>query len=269
MMKLLKRLLQIILGLILLILLLFFGTILYDSLLGSDTADFSNTTYTDADGNELLGYLALPEGPGPHPSVLLIHEWWGLNKGITVLADALAAEGYVVLAPDAYRGQVTAVFPRALYLRLSTPDEQVFADVDSGLAHLRSLEGVDTERIASMGFCFGGGQSLQLGLRQSENLAMTIMYYGAVVTEPELLRPLVETQPVLGIFAAEDQQILSADVLEFEAALTSLGIANQITIYPEVGHGFINEHNFNQSGTAGDAWQEAITFLNDNFMNQS
>ncbi len=268
-MKLLKRLLQIIMGFFLLILLFSFGTIFYDSLLGTDTADFANTVYMDSHGNELLGYLALPEGPSPHPGVLLIHEWWGLNEGITILAEALAAEGYIVLAPDAYRGQVTAVFPRALYLRLSTPEEQVFADIDSGLAYLRSLDGIDTERIASMGFCFGGGQSLQLGLRQSENLAMTIMYYGTVVTEPELLRPLTAAQPVLGIFAEQDQQIFVEDVLEFEAALTSLGIANQITIYPEVGHGFVNEHNFNQPGTAGDAWQEAITFLNDNFMNQS
>ena len=267
-MKLIKRLLQMIFSLILITLFLFFGIVLYDSWLGDETADFSNVIYTDANSNELLGYLALPNTPGPHPGVLLIHEWWGLNEGITILADALAAEGYVVFAPDAYRGEVTAVFPRALYLRLSTPEEQVFADVDSGLAYLRNLESVDTERVASMGFCFGGGQSLQLGLRQSENLAMTIMYYGAVITEPELLRPLVEAQPVLGIFAEEDQQILPTDVLEFEAALTSLGVENQITIYPEVGHGFINEENFNQPGTPGDAWEEAITFLNSNFMNQ-
>jgi carboxymethylenebutenolidase len=267
-MKLIKRLVQIIISLLLIAILLFFGIILYDSWFGSQTADFTNTAYTDANGNQLLGYLAQPDSPGPHPGVLLIHEWWGLNEGLTILADALAAQGYVVLAPDAYRGEVTAVFPRALYLRLTTSEEQVFADIDSGLAYLRSLNNVDTQRIASMGFCFGGGQSLQLGLRQSENLAMTIMYYGAVVTDPELLRPLTEAQPVLGIFAAEDQQIFVEDVLEFEAALTSLGIENQITIYPNVGHAFINEENFNQPGTAGNAWQEAITFLNDNFMNQ-
>ena len=267
-MKIIKRMILIVLGLGFLVILLFAGTIFYDSFFGHNTAEFSNITYTNANGEELLGYLALPDGPGPYPGILLIHEWWGLNEGITILAEALAAEGYVVFAPDAYRGEVTAVFPRALYLRLSTPEAQVFADVDSGLAYLRGLDEVDTERIASMGFCFGGGQSLQLGLRQSENLAMTILYYGAVVTDPELLRPLIEAQPVLGIFAEEDQQIFVEDVLEFEAAMNSLGIENQVTIYPGVGHGFINEHNFNQPGTAGDAWQEAITFLNDHFMNQ-
>ena len=80
---------------------------------------------------------------------------------MTILADALAAEGYVVLAPDAYRGNVTAAFPRALWLRLTTPEEQVFNDVDASLAHLMSLENVDAERLASMGFCFGGNQGMR------------------------------------------------------------------------------------------------------------
>jgi carboxymethylenebutenolidase len=171
---------------------LFAGIIIFDGLLGSDTADFANVEYSDASGNELLGYLATPESPGPYPAVLLIHEWWGLNEGMTVLADALSEEGYVVFAPDGYRGNVTSMFPRALWLRITTPTEQVEADIDSGLAYLRGLDNVDGEQVASMGFCFGGGHSLQLGLRQSENLALTIMYYGAVVTDPNLLRPLTE-----------------------------------------------------------------------------
>ncbi|MBE2223341.1 MAG: dienelactone hydrolase family protein, partial [Anaerolineae bacterium] len=91
---------------------LFAGIIIFDSLFGTNTAEFTNVTYTDQDGTELIGYLAQPEGEGPFPGVLLIHEWWGLNEGMTILADALAAEGYVVLAPDAYRGNVTAAFPR-------------------------------------------------------------------------------------------------------------------------------------------------------------
>jgi carboxymethylenebutenolidase len=253
------------LGILLIIIVLFAGIIIVDSLFGSETADYANVEYTDDSGQKLLGYMATPEGPGPHPSVLLIHEWWGLNEGITILADALAEEGYVVFAPDGYRGKVTAMFPRALWLRLFTPTDQVEADIDSGLAYLRSLEDVDPERVASMGFCFGGGHSLQLGLRQSENLALTIMYYGAVVTEPDLLRPLTEAQPVLGIFAEEDNTIFPEEVLEFEAALNSLNIENEITIYPDVGHAFVNEDNYDQPGPAGDAWTQTLRFLEENF----
>ncbi len=242
------------------------GIVIYDSLFGPETQDFANLTYRDANGETRYGYLAEPEGMGPYPAVLLIHEWWGLNEGITVLAEALADEGYVVFAPDAYRGQVTAQVPRALWLRLTIPDTQVEADLDSALAYLRSLNGVDPDRVATMGFCFGGGHSLQLGLRQSENLALTVLYYGAVVTEPDLLRPLTDGQPVLGIFAEEDNLVFAGDVLEFEAALNSLNIENEITIYPGVGHAFLNEENFDQPGTAMDAWQQTLAFLERNLM---
>jgi carboxymethylenebutenolidase len=264
-MKWLKRIGLGLLGLLALILLIFGGIIVFDSLFGPDTAEFTNITYQDEAGNELIGYLAQPEEPGTYPAVLLIHEWWGLNEGITVLADALAEEGYVVLAPDAYRGRVTAQFPRAIWLRLTTPEEQVFNDVDAALAHVMSLDNVDPERVASMGFCFGGGHSLQLGMRQSENLALTIMYYGAVVTEPELLRPLTDNQPVLGIFGEEDQSIPVEGVLEFEAALNSLSIPNEITIYEGVGHAFLTEENYDESGPAMEAWQQTLGFLAENF----
>lgn len=248
---------------------LFAGVIIYDSLFGTSSTAYTNVTYGDAAGHELHGYLALPPGEGPHPAVLLIHEWWGLNEGMTVLAEALAQEGYVVLAADAYRGNVTNKIPRALYLRLTTPEAQVFNDVDAALAYLLSREDVDTARVASMGFCFGGGHSLQLGMRQSENLALTILYYGAVVTEPELLRPLTDNQPVLGIFGAEDASIPTADVLEFEVALNSLNIPNEITIYEGVGHAFLTEENYNKPGTAGDAWQQTVAFLEANLKDNS
>jgi len=265
-MKWLKRILVSLLGLLLLIVLLFAAIILFDVAFGPETAEFTNTTYSGSDDQALIGYLAQPEGAGPHPAVLLIHEWWGLNEGMTILADALAAEGYIVLAPDAYRGRVTAQFPRALWLRLTTPEEQVFADIDAALDYLMSMDNVDTTRLASMGFCFGGGHSLQLGMRQSENLALTILYYGAVVTDPELLRPLTDGQPVLGVFGEEDQSIAVADVLEFEAALNSLAIPNEITIYEGVGHAFLSEENYDQPGAAMNAWQQTLRFLAENFM---
>ena len=258
------RILLGLLGLILVTVLLVAGFIIWDANFGIKTSDFSNISYSDDDGTNLIAYLAQPDEPGPHPAVLLIHEWWGLNEGITILADALAEQGYVVLAVDAYRGRVTNASPRALYLRLSTPQEQIFNDVDAGLNYLLGLENVDPERTASMGFCFGGGQSLQLGMRQSEKLTATIIYYGTLVTDPERLQRLTASQPVLGVFGEEDQQVLVQDVIEFEAALNSLDIENQITIYPNVGHAFLNEDNYNEPGAAGDAWLETLQFLEAN-----
>ena len=80
---------------------------------------------------------------------------------------------------------------------------------------------------------------------------------------PNSLRPLTDGQPVLGIFGAEDQQIFVEDVIEFETALNSLDIPNQITIYDNAGHGFLNEENFTAPGPAGDAWQETLQFLDE------
>ena len=267
--KWIKRVVLTILAILLVVVLLFAGTIIFDSLFGSDTADYANVTYTNAAGQELFGYLVEPDDPGPHPAILLIHEWWGLNEGMTILADALAEEGYVVFAPDGYRGNVTSALPRALWLRITTPTDQVEQDMDSALVYLRSLENVDTEHVASMGFCFGGGHSLQLGLRQSENLALTIIYYGAVVTDPNLLAPLTDDHPVLGIFAEEDNTIFPEEVTEFEAALNSLNIENEITIYPGVGHAFVNEDNYNEPGPAGDAWNQTLQFLEENLRNSN
>ena len=263
-----RRLLIGLLILLALIVLIPLGLFAFDAMAGPRTADVANTTFVDDRGETLLGYLAQPEGAGPHPGVLLLHEWWGLDEGITVLADALAQEGYVVFAPDAYRGRVASQIPRALYLRLTTPEEQVTADLDAALAHLLALPGVDAERIASLGFCFGGGHSLLLSLRQPEKIPLTILYYGDVVTDANQLEPLLNSQGVLGIFGEEDRQIAVADVLAFEAALNTLAIPNQITIYPGVGHAFLNEENFDQPGPAGEAWQQTVAFLARNFKDE-
>ena len=263
-MKWLRRIVGLIGAVFGLLVIVLIGFIVIDAAFGDSATNYTNITYPGDEGETLHGYLARPETPGPHPAILLIHEWWGLNAGMTVLAEALAAEGYVVLAADAMQGRLTSNVPRALYMRLTTPQEVVQADLDAALNYLQDLPDVDPARTASMGFCFGGGESLQLGLRQSERLAVTIMYYGAVVTNPELLRPFTDGQAVLGIFGEEDQQIFVDEVLEFEAALNSLDIENQVTIYAGVGHAFLTEENYDEPGAAGDAWQETLTFLEEN-----
>jgi len=238
------------------------GVMVYDLNAGPQTADNSNTRYIGGEGIERLGYLTTPDGPGRYPAILLLHEWWGLNEEMTILADALAAEGYVVFAPDVYRGRLATTVPGALYLRLGTPGEQVSADVDAALAYLRGLENVEPSQIASLGFCFGGGNALQLALRQPQNLAGTIIYYGSVETDVEVVRSLANQHPVLGIFGEADSSIPVAEVRAFEAALNSLNIPNEIVIYPGEGHAFLNEHNYNRPGTAAaDAWQRTLTFL--------
>jgi len=160
--KIIKRVL---LGLLLLIgavVVIIGGLIVFEGATSPSSVENSNVSYTDSAGNPLHGYLARPEGEGPFPAVLMIHEWWGLTAEIPELAEALAAEGYIVLAPDAYRGEVTDQVPRALFLRLTTPQEQISADLDAAFEYLLAVDGVDPGRMASLGYCFGGEQSLLL-----------------------------------------------------------------------------------------------------------
>jgi carboxymethylenebutenolidase len=259
-MKWIKGIVGGLLGLLLLVMILFVGLILADELSGPKTVDFANVTYSSEDGVTLLGYLARPEGNGPFPAVLMLHEWWGLNEGITELADALAEQGYVVFIPDAYRGRLATQVPFALYLRLSTPEAEIHADLDAGLDYLRGLTDVDPARVATVGFCFGGEQSLQMSLRRPDDLAATVMLYGSLVTEAAQLGPLRD-HPFLGIFGATDAQIPVSEVRAFEAALNSLNAPATITIYEGVGHAFVTEANYNQPGAAGEAWQQISDFL--------
>ena len=262
--KLIRRLVFTIFSLIVLAVLALAAFVAFDVRQGETSASLTNTGYMGADSADLRGYLALPDGPGPHPAVLLIHEWWGLNEGMIPLADALAEKGYVVLAADAYRGKTTTQVPTALWWTLTKSDEEISSDVEGALEFLLAHDAVDPDRIASMGFCFGGGQSLQLGMRRSQSVALTLIYYGSLVTEPALLTPLQEGRGVLGVFGEDDRSIPVDGVLEFESALNSLGVPNEVTVYPGVGHAFLNESNFEQPGTAGDAWQQALAFLEAN-----
>ncbi|MBX2998337.1 MAG: dienelactone hydrolase family protein [Caldilineaceae bacterium] len=253
-----------IIGVVLLAVIVLAGIIIFDTNFGAEARSASNVTYRGADGRTLQGYLAQPQGPGPHPAVLMFHEWWGLNEEIPHLADALAGQGYVVLAPDLYRGRVASTVPGALWMRITTPNEPIWADADSALTYLRGLDTVDPERVASMGFCFGGEQSLQLGLRRAEDLTAVVLFYGSTVTDPTALQALADAQPVLAIFGAEDAQIPVSEVEAFRAALSAAGIEHTVTVYDGVGHAFVTAENYDQPGTPGEAWQQLVAFLEEN-----
>ena len=198
------------------------------------------------------------------PAVVMIHEWWGLNENIKNMAENLAKEGYVVLAVDLYNGQVanTTESAQNLVSKVRENPSESINNLQHAVRYLTSLENVNSSKIASLGWCFGGGQSLQLALNTEPEypLAATIIYYGNLVSDPESLSKI--KWPVLGIFGDQDKSISVDSVKQFEAALNENGITNEIYIYKGVGHAFANPSgdNYAQQETQ-DAWQKTVSFL--------
>jgi carboxymethylenebutenolidase len=226
----------------------------------------SSVSYYD---NNTTGYLVYPELANNTqqqelmPAVIIIHEWLGLNEHIKNQADLLAKEGYVVLAVDLYRGEVATDSNRAMELASSVRNDPASAidNLQSAVNYIKSLEIVDGNRIASLGWCFGGDWSLQLALNSSENpLAATIIYYGRLVTDTASLSSI--SWPILGIFGDQDQAIPVESVGQFASALNASGITNEIYLYEGVGHAFANPSGDNHAPKeTADAWQKTIGFL--------
>jgi len=211
-----------------------------------------------------IGYLVQPRGQANNlPAIVVIHEWWGVNQHIKDAADKLAAEGYVVLAADLYNGEVASVPDRARELSSSVRNnpEEAINNLNAAVKYMASLPNVNSSRIASLGWCFGGGQSLQLALNTETPLSATVIYYGNLVTDQTELAKI--QWPVLGIFGSEDQSIPVDTVNQFEAALNANNITNMIHIYEGVGHAFANPSGGNYAPEeAADAWKKTLAFLN-------
>ncbi len=259
-MKLLKRILLGLLLLIVVFVVFVVASVAVDALVGGGrVAALTNTEIAGSTEQPVGAYVARPAGAGPFPAVIMLHEFWGLKSEIVDKADALAAEGYVVVAPDMYRGRATGWLPRAIYLTLTIPEAQVLGDLDPVLRWLQEQPDVDPDRIVVMGFCYGGGKALQYSLR-SPDLAGTGVFYGSLESDPALLRRL--PGPVLGIFGAEDQAPSPEQVAHFEAGLQAAGIDHEITIYDGVGHAFVSSMEaVRQGGAPGEAWNQFVAWL--------
>ena len=222
-------------------------------------ASLSNVSFQSDSGPTVLAYEATPTGPGPHPAVVMIHEFWGLRSDITGKADALAELGYHVVAPDTFRGVSVRTVPAAIWNVIATPREQINADLATVMTALQADPRVDPDRIAVMGFCYGGGAALAFSL-QDDRPAATGVFYGTLETDPARLAAL--PGPVLGIFGEEDAQIAVAEVDAFEAGLAQAGVPHEITVYPGVGHAFVGGMDeIAAGGPPQAAWNQFVAWL--------
>lgn len=215
------------------------------------------------DGDTLTkGYLAVPEGDGPFPALVIIHEWNGLQDRVRQLADDFAGEGYVTLAADLFQGRTGANRDEnmALVQEAQSDPAKMIANLNAAVAYLKGRPDV-TGRVGAMGWCFGGGVALSFGL-DGENHEATAIFYGRLVDDPETLARL--DHEVYGTFAALDNGPSPESVAAFESALRAAGVEHDLHIYDDVNHGFwlrVDGDPDVRAAPAADAWQRLKSYL--------
>src|SRR6266568_3385857 len=202
------------------------------------------------------GILYLPQGAGPHPALVVIHEWWGLNDWIKQEAAGYAAKGYVALAVDLYHGKVADTPDMAHELSRGLPQDQGVRDLTAAFTYLQTRKDVKRDRIGAVGWCMGGGYALQLAIAEPSLKAVGINY-GSLATDKAALAKI--NAAVLGNFGGMDQGIPPDAVHAFEAAMQSLDKPVDAKIYPQAGHAFENPNN--KTGYRADDATDALARL--------
>jgi len=204
--------------------------------------------------------LYSPSGKGPFPALIVIHEWWGLNDWVKQQASRFADQGYAALAIDLYRGKVATTPEEAHELMRGVPEDRAARDLRAAFDYLKSQKNVNAERIGSIGWCMGGGYSLNVALEEP-TLAADVIHYGHLATDSENLKKI--NAAVFGVFGGQDKGIPVDDVKAFEQTMRQLGKHIAIKIYPDAGHAFENPNN--KAGyrpdDASDAWKRTLDFL--------
>jgi len=217
--------------------------------------------YGEIDEELVYGHFVFPaDMVEPLPAVIIIHEWWGLNDNVKAMSDRLAAEGYIVLAVDLYGGEIASTPSEARQKMISVVENQQLAAANIRQAY----EFVDTiagaPKVGSLGWCFGGGWSLNTAMLFPNDLDAAVIFYGQVTADEDELRPL--STPILGLFGEADDGIPVSSVREFEATLGRLRKDFEIHIYPGAEHAFANPTgDAYDRDAAEDAWQKTIAFL--------
>ena len=234
------------------------AAILADPILARAAADgLEGVTITTDGGRQVNAALAVPRH-APAPTVLLVHEWWGLNDQIKAVAAELAREGYVALAIDLYEGKV-ATTPDDAHAYMGGVDPEAAKDTVGSWARWLKESDKGTGKVATVGWCFGGGWSLMTGI--VEPVDGTIVYYGKVDRSAAMLGRL--NGPVLGHFATHDQWINKAMVGKFEAAMKEAGKTYTSHWY-DAQHAFANPTSSRyDEADAKLSWQRTPDFLYD------
>ena len=223
----------------------------------TETAQFPSDAVT------LTGFLAKPiRGSGPAPTLLLLHEWWGLNDHAKDVARRFAQEGYVTLAPDLYSrlgGKVAQTAQDAAALMSALSSQAVLRDLNAATRHLKAQSFVDPQRIAVIGFSMGGTFALIQAAHNSD-LKAAVVFYGKV--------PPIETFryllcPIQYHYAAKDAWVTKPEAERLAQGLQQHGKPGEAYTYPDADHSFFNDTrpDVYRAADARLAWERTLQFL--------
>jgi carboxymethylenebutenolidase len=203
-------------------------------------------------------YLALPDGAGPYPGVVVVHEAFGLNDNIRGICQRFAAEGYAALGVDLFEGRNRAVCMARMFAGAMAGNLNYYGvpALKAALGRLASHPKVDAARIGAAGFCLGGSIVLTWACTD-DRLSAIAPFYGMAPKPRKAIRRLC---PVVGSWPDKDFTTKAAKVLETE--LTAAGIPHDLKVYPGTKHAFFNDQlPVHQPAAAADSWQRVLAFF--------
>ena len=210
-----------------------------------------------ADGTTCSGFLARPDDGQQRPGLVVIQEWWGINDHMKDVTQRFAAQGYVAVAPDLFRGALAASMDEAGRLMAGLDKEQAVKDILGAMAHLR---GVTNGRIGLVGFCMGGMLTI-LAATRSADVTAAASFYGR---NPDPIGQLANvTAPLLAFYGEEDQGVNVEQAHALKAEMEKHGKWVETHIYKGAGHAFFNDARpeaYN-AAAAADSWSRTLAFF--------
>ena len=218
----------------------------------------SEVIYGQTGEQQHKGYLSQPENKKVKSGLIVIHEWWGLNEDIHLMADQLAGLGYHSLAVDLYDGKSADGVREAFQLStgLSKNEDAALANLKEAYDYLTDELGV--EKVGIIGWCLGGKWSLRGSLLLPNEIDATVIYYGSLIDDRAKLATL--EMPIIGFIGTKDR--LHKQFIQFDEDLKALNKDYSVHVYEGAKHAFANASGMAyEAEAAEDSWEKTVAFL--------
>jgi carboxymethylenebutenolidase len=216
-----------------------------------------------SNGLDARGHLALPDS-GTGPGLLVIQEWWGLNEQIKGVADRLAQQGFVALAPDLYHGELAGhdEMDKASELMQALPADRAANDMSGAIDYLAEHDAVTGDGIGAIGFCMGGMLTMLIAANRGDRITAAMPFYGFPVGDAEPDWSGLSAV-VRGHLSNPDDFFPPSEAVALQEKLENLGKDVVFTIH-DAGHAFMNETNpfgSYEAELAAELWPEVYDFF--------